>query len=134
MEYFCPSCETTKNESEFYFRQKPGRKLLKDKKCKTCILARQSVKDKERYSEMRSRVLEHYGGNKPRCQCCGENNKEFLVIDHINGGGNEHRKEVGENMVRWIIKNNFPPEFRVLCANCNTSIGVYGYCPHSKNA
>jgi hypothetical protein len=31
-----------------------------------------------------------------------------------------------------VIKENFPPEYRVLCHNCNQSHGWYGYCPHEK--
>lgn len=60
---------------------------------------------------------------------------EFLAIDHEDGGGNEHRRQItggraGDAMVRWLILNDFPPGFRVLCHNCNQAIGYYGYCPH----
>ena len=79
--------------------------------------------------EARFRVITHYGG---KCECCGENKKEFLAIDHIKGGGRQHRKIIGGNIARWIIMNNFPKEFRILCHNCNMSLGVYGYCPHNN--
>jgi hypothetical protein len=80
--------------------------------------------------ERRKRVLQHYGGH---CECCGEKQFEFLALDHKDGGGNAHRKEVkqrGANMIGWVIQNNFPPMFRVLCHNCNSAIGFYGSCPH----
>jgi hypothetical protein len=79
----------------------------------------------------RETVLSHYGGH---CACCGEDRYEFLAIDHIDGGGEKHRAKVGQgtNMVAWIIANNFPPMFRVLCHNCNQSIGYYGVCPHES--
>lgn len=32
----------------------------------------------------------------------------------------------------WLKKNNYPPGFRVLCMNCNFSLGMRGYCPHQK--
>jgi hypothetical protein len=76
--------------------------------------------------------LSHYG---KVCACCGESRPEFLVIDHINGGGNQHRKEngiSGSSMYFWLRKRNFPIGFRVLCDNCNMSLGMYGYCPHDK--
>lgn len=80
----------------------------------------------------RVRVIEHYGGV---CSCCGESQIEFLAIDHAAGGGNEHRAEIrrrGSRLIDWIIVNDFPPLFRVLCHNCNTALGAYGYCPHTR--
>jgi predicted restriction endonuclease len=81
----------------------------------------------------RALVLEHYGS---RCACCGEAHQEFLCVDHINGGGNQHRKLLhlmpGGQMYRWLIRNNFPEGFRLLCWNCNSSLGMRGYCPHQQ--
>ena len=77
----------------------------------------------------RETVLTHYGGH---CACCGEDTYEFLALDHMNGGGEKHRSEVGQGsyMIAWIINNDFPEDFRVLCHNCNQAIGYYGHCPH----
>lgn len=80
-------------------------------------------------------VLVHYGGDPPKCVCCGETYLEFLSIDHINGGGRKHLKQIGcygQGFYAWLIKNNFPEGYRVLCINCNFSLGHYGYCPHRK--
>ena len=91
----------------------------------------------KKYYNMRSatnrqKVIAHYSNNKNECACCGEKHFTFLCIDHINGGGGKHRKELGHgNMCWWIIKNNFPTGFRILCHNCNMSLGFYGFCPHS---
>ena len=78
-------------------------------------------------------VMEHYGGAK--CACCRETNVEFLCFDNIEGGGTQHRKRLG-NMGRqfyyWLELNSFPKGYRVLCYNCNMSLGFYGYCPHNK--
>jgi hypothetical protein len=65
------------------------------------------------------------------CSLCGYD--PFLVLDHKDGGGSAHRKEIqqrGNSMVGWIIANDFPDLFRVLCWNCNQALGFYGYCPH----
>jgi hypothetical protein len=91
------------------------------------------------YKKRREIVLNHYGGNPPECFCCGETFVEFLSLDHINGGGRRHRAELkkigfGGRFYLWLIKNNFPKEYRVLCNNCNMSLGFYGYCPHQKNS
>lgn len=83
----------------------------------------------------RMQVFEAYGG--AICVCCGEDTYEFLTMDHIDGGGALHRKELGStrgkhggDIYHWLRKNNFPPGFRVLCMNCNFSLGYHGYCPH----
>lgn len=76
-------------------------------------------------------VLTHYGGNPPRCACCGEEAIEFLSIDHIIGGGNKARRELNRpNLYGYLKTHNYPLGYRVLCMNCNFAIGHYGYCPH----
>ena len=80
----------------------------------------QAVKDHCR--RLRYEVLSYYAGEQPKCQKCGFSDIRALCIDHIPGGGNKHREEVGGtsiSMYRWIKKNNFPPYFQVLCHNCN---------------
>ena len=93
------------------------------------------LKPKERLRAIRFKVLNHYGGIPPKCQCCEEKEIKFLSIDHINGGGNKHRKTItksgkGGNMHWWLLKHNFPKGFQVLCHNCNMAKGFYGNCPH----
>jgi len=85
--------------------------------------------------KLRQTIIQAYGG---KCACCGEDRIEFLSIDHIGGGGNKHRKSLGRtgyHFYYWLKRNNYPKGFRVLCHNCNQSLGHYGYCPHqlSKN-
>lgn len=75
-------------------------------------------------------AITHYGG---KCECCGETHIEFLAIDHINGGGHQHQKSInGLAIGIWLRKNKYPAGFRVLCHNCNLSLGHYGYCPHNN--
>jgi hypothetical protein len=80
---------------------------------------------------MRQEVLDRYGRE---CACCGESIEMFLCVDHVNGGGNQHRKEIGVGSVRlysWLKQNGWPDEFQILCCNCNA--GKYkngGVCPH----
>jgi hypothetical protein len=85
----------------------------------------------------RLECLVRYSGNPPKCECCGESHLEFLAFDHVNGGGAKHRKELsdaGTATIRWLIKNNCPKGFRVLCHNCNSAHGYYGYCPHNSKS
>ena len=77
---------------------------------------------------LRSDALAAYGG---KCVCCGETTYEFLCIDHVGGGGSQHRKSIGvSNIYPWLAKQGYPPGFRVLCHNCNMADGFYGECPH----
>lgn len=80
----------------------------------------------------RLRVLIAYSGDPPHCVCCGEKELAFLALDHINGGGHEHRKGIGRSIYDWAIDNDFPPGLRVLCHNCNMARAYYGSCPHEE--
>lgn len=92
--------------------------------------ARLLSQQKERTRKQKIAVLTAYGGLI--CACCGETHLEFLSLNHLNGGGNQHRKEV-KNLYRWLIKNNFPPGYNVLCMNCNFADGkAEGGCPHVR--
>ena len=83
-------------------------------------------------------VLRHYSqSDVPFCSCCKDEHLEFLAMDHINGGGLKHRRELnnggdGSGLYRWLIRNKFPAGFRVLCHNCNLARGFYGVCPHER--
>lgn len=95
----------------------------------------QRIKTKEYRTEIKHKVFSHYCNQvEPFCECCHEARIEFLSLDHINGGGTRHRKTIGGGQMtyRWIIKNNYPAGFRVLCHNCNQAMGFYGYCPHNN--
>lgn len=88
---------------------------------------REKLKNQRR--EERIFALNFYGDHK--CACCGETEYNFLAIDHKYGGGGEHSRQIHRNLARWLRVNNYPPGFRVLCHNCNFSLGTYGFCPHN---
>ncbi len=99
--------------------------------CKLC----RNQDAKIRQQKIKLDVLSHYSSGKPKCSCCKETKSEFLTIDHVKNNGCKLRREDSSHnkIYRWIIKNNYPKKmFRVLCMNCNFSIGLYGYCPHTK--
>jgi len=76
-------------------------------------------------------VIKHYGG---KCICCGEAIREFLSIDHINGGRGKKKEPnlSGWMFYYWLKRNNYPKGFQVMCYNCNLAKGFYGKCPHKK--
>lgn len=72
------------------------------------VLARE-IKENTR-ALYKEKVLEHYG---TCCAYCGSTEK--LTIDHISGNGAAHRDEVGRNLYKWLIDNNFPAGYQTLC-------------------
>lgn len=94
------------------------------------------AQQRERLRKIKLEVLTYYSKGELCCSCCGENSLEFLSIDHINGDGARHRKEIGvsggSSFHQWLKRNNFPEGYRVLCFNCNLARGLFGYCPHEK--
>lgn len=86
-----------------------------------------------KHRERKIRVLQAYGG---RCACCGEANLGLLTLDHVQGDGAAHRRELrhGKTSIRiyhWAEENGYPDKLQVLCWNCNSgSWHNKGTCPH----
>lgn len=131
----CSKCQKEKPKTaDFFFRDgKRFRSWCKD----CCRIHRKynplvySKVNKKSHLKTKLLVFNHYG---MFCACCRENHFEFLTIDHIKGGGTEHRRQPkskgGAGFYSWLKQNNFPEGFQTLCCNCNFSLGRYGYCPH----
>jgi ferredoxin len=73
------------------------------------------------YHNLKFDILTSYGGCK--CTLCGIEDLDILTLDHINGGGNKHRKEIGKSgcgFYVWLRYNSFPDKdlMRTLCYNC----------------
>jgi hypothetical protein len=125
--YYCKPCSTARQKA--WRKNNPVRYKELDQK----------QKDKNRDKNIQSRrnlridVLKHYSGHTPCCGCCGENELIFLVMDHVNGGGNAHTKEHGIIVLYWWLKkNNYPEGFQVLCHNCNFAKHILGICLHQN--
>ena len=77
-----------------------------------------------------------YGAYGNICNCCGETNSMFLTVDHVNNDGSKDKDKNGDrysgtSLYIRIIKANFPPEFQILCYNCNMGKARNkGVCPH----
>lgn len=137
-EGLCSYCGETREDSAYTMclgcreRERTRRADLKARDPNDYNMKRRA--DRQR---IKRRVFEAYGGCK--CACCGETHMEFLSIDHIDGKGAEHRRMLtgsrsnGSTVYGWLIRNNFPSGFRVLCFNCNFALGHFGYCPHQKD-
>ena len=83
----------------------------------------------ERKIRLAKQVFGHYG---MACACCSTTEK--LTIDHINGNGGEHRREVfghqagGTKFYAWLVANDFPVGYQTLCRPCNQSKGRGEHC------
>jgi hypothetical protein len=78
--------------------------------------------------DLRLKVFSHYCGGTPHCQCpgCRTTYIGFLQLDHVKGDGTAHRRanNLGtgaDRLWRFVRDHDYPPEFQVLCCNCNHS-------------
>lgn len=131
LHYECKACDKIQHTAKR--KKDPEKTKVMDKIYNRKNYLRYAKFHKAHRFDLKRLVIEYYGG---KCACCGESHLEFLQIDHVNGGGNLQRKAIrrssGQDFYHWLKSNHFPFGFRVLCANCNSAIGYYGYCPHSK--
>jgi hypothetical protein len=116
--------------------QKKNKKHINDYSREYYYSHLKQVREYQRTAEtnIKFAVLIHYGGNPPKCACCGESHIKFLTIDHINSGGKQHRKKLGlqgSGFYRWLKRNGFPKGYQILCYNCNCGRAKNnGICPH----
>ena len=139
---WCSHCEQHKYFDQFYW-------LKNHKKMMSYCISCSDVRSKAAYrkdptrqraiAKLRARVIKAevmtaYGG---RCTCCGESDLAFLVIDHVNGGGCQHRRGTvksgrgGTQFYIYLKREGYPIGFQVLCHNCNwAKFATGGCCPH----
>ena len=81
------------------------------------------------YERNKDKLLAHYGSI---CKCCGESNRAFLTIDHVNNDGHMERRKypTTSTMIAHIIRQGFPDTYQILCYNCNNGKRRTGICPH----
>ena len=123
----CPKCHQNKPIKLFPKRAQSRHGV--NSYCKRCK-NELSVADGKR---IRESVIKLLGGC---CACCNESRREFLAIDHVNGGGSQERKALSvKTLCRRLLKGTYSrTKVRILCHNCNVSLGIYGYCPHKLAA
>lgn len=144
----CTQCNQEKDFSEF--SKHPNGKFGLQSKCKSChkeykqqhYAQPEAAKDLQNYNSryrnaIKDKVFAHYG---QLCACCGESERAFLTLDHIENNGADHRRELGggrttstDKTWRWLVQNDFPDGFQILCYNCNCGKRDNGgVCPHKK--
>lgn len=116
-----------------------ARKLIKDARYREKHREELRVKERQGYKErwckraktyqrkyhrkLKVQIINHYSNGECKCARCGINDVDILCIDHIDGNGNAHRREIGVlsgyRFYRWLINEHYPSGFQVLCYNCN---------------
>lgn len=134
----CTGCRVVKRIGDF--ANDKAVKSGKDSRCKACLAVTymtwsKSNRDARRINERnyarrrRIECLKKYGNH---CKCCGEKENQFLCIDHVDGMGAQHRREIRGSIYLWLKKKNYPTGFQLLCHNCNMAKSFYGECPHKN--
>lgn len=146
----CSKCKVEKEQTEYYVQA--GRELPE---CKQCLKARTRAWYEKNSAEAlkrwqpaaaakRARIKEAtfaaYGGYI--CACCGETERNFLTLDHINNDGAAYRRSLYGNRnaagivtYRRLVRDGFPVGFQVLCMNCNHGKRMNnGVCPHKARS
>ena len=114
------SCEQCVTDGRNYFRVRREERLLRDQ---------------ARRRRLMDDVFGHYGNV---CACCGESEREFLTIDHVNNDGGHHRRKYpasggGVGLYLWIKRHGYPDDLQLLCMNCNWGkMRCRGICPHKQ--
>lgn len=105
--------------SEYYNNYQKTRRML-DQEYADNLRRMQKISK----ARIKIRVIYHYSFGTMRCQnpkcevSGGASDIRCLTIDHLTGGGRKHRQEIDKNIYYWLIKNNFPEGFQILCMNC----------------
>jgi len=77
---------------------------------------------KRYHDRVKNLVLTHYGKGKLKCVKCGFSDARALSIDHINGGGTQHKADLGirtgYGFYGWLAASGYPEGYQTLCMNC----------------
>lgn len=129
---YCKTCAAISRDRKYKENLKSGLcgcGRERDTKLQRCLVCRNI--GSETAKKVWQQVLNHYGR---LCACCGEKREEFLTLDHKLNNGSKERKAFGTTLqiLRRIIKSDFPLDYQILCYNCNCCRGARGYCPHDR--
>lgn len=110
-------------------------------KCKACTNVyckfRRSVSPSDkalcnaRRRRLKMEMIVAYGG---ACSCCGENEPDFLSLEHKFRDGKACRERGSANEIATLKRLGWPQDrHTILCFNCNLASGFFGSCPHKRN-
>jgi hypothetical protein len=108
-----------------YYKQRNRESYLRNR-------LRRSIESQQQRAFIKETIMKHYSNGDIKCVECDINDIDMLTLDHINNNGAEHKREIGSHrkdckgigMYGWIVKNDFPKGFQVLCWNHNIKKGL----------
>ena len=73
---------------------------------------------------LKNAVINILTNGEGTCRMCGQGDQDVLCVDHINDNGADHRRTDPRTnngrIWRWLMQNDYPTGFQILCFNCNT--------------
>jgi hypothetical protein len=113
-------------QKKWYEKQKENPEFLENKRREgrqyyQKTRNKQLLRERIKRDLIKRSVLQHYSPEL-KCVMCGNSDIRVLSIDHIHGGGSNHYRNLrsqGTTLYRWLIKNDYPEGYQVLCMNCN---------------
>ena len=120
-----------KEQRRAYIQRPESRERKLEYERRPEVIARRRAHHKECSQRLRIEFLDMYGG---KCACCGEPDKRFLTMDHVNNNGEAHRRKRGiRGIFRDALAKYAPDEYQILCWNCNCGRSANGgICPHKS--
>jgi hypothetical protein len=128
--------EKRRESQRRYCEAHPERQRESERRYREARPERVAETQRKRLARLKAAVFGHYGD---QCVCCGTTDRP--TIDHINGDGRAHRKELyghrpsfeesrttGPEFYAWLIRNGFPDGYQTLCLPCNASKGDGARC------
>lgn len=115
MSYEKARWENNKEDRKHDFKRWREKNLERERQKKR-IYARKHRED------VKQLVMGRYSNGSVKCAFCGFSDIRALTIDHINNDGGILRKALyksGHATYQYLIMNNFPEGYQVLCRNCN---------------
>jgi hypothetical protein len=121
--YYHKNKEARKKNSQKWINENPERYQKRSAEYRKSHVQQFQKRNKDR----RLLVLNHYSkilsnSNIPICKDCRLVGNEFLHIDHIDGIKNKEEVKhirAGSNLINYLIREDFPVGYQVLCGNCN---------------
>lgn len=138
----CSKCAIWKTRENFHLYSAAKSKMRSA--CKVCLskprtkfkMSKEEAlrRNHERTKRKKEKLVRHYSKGTMKCESCGFSDIRALNIDRIDNSGHEHRKTV-DNVYDWLIRENFPEGFAVLCSNCNWKkhLRQSGYLNYTKD-
>ena len=119
--------EEMNEKSRKYYQKNKEEIKIKNKKYRdensVWINHKKRIVAKKVRLENKIKIINHYSKGKNCCEKCRIKDIDVLTVDHLEGKGNQLRRGKHKNLYAWIVRNDFPSGFQILCFNCNWKKG-----------